>query len=81
MQCGSGTCKPAMGIPCWSAGPVINTGRHMQVGYGRDVVPSAVGSHVDGRAYAGLTGIVLEAALDSSFPYGCFGFLLGRGTF
>ena len=35
--------------------------------------------HVDGRAYAGLTGIVLEAALDSSFLYGCFGFLLGQG--
>ena len=36
-------------------------------------------SHVDGRAYAGLTGIVLEAALDSSFLYGCFGFLMGQG--
>ena len=36
-------------------------------------------SHVDGRAYAGLAGIVLEAALDSSFLCGCFGFLMRQG--
>ena len=33
----------------------------------------------DGRAYAELTGIVLEAALDSPFLYGCFGFLMRQG--
>ena len=51
----------------------------MQVGNGQDVGPSACLSHVHSRAYAGLTGIVLKAALDSSFLYGCFGFLMGQG--
>ena len=36
-------------------------------------------SHVDGRAYIGLTEIALEAARDSSFPYDCFGFLMRQG--
>ena len=35
MQCESGTCKPAMGIPCWSARPWIDTGTHMQSDMGR----------------------------------------------
>ena len=56
-----------------------DTGRHVQVGHGQDVGHQPWVSHVDGRAYAGLTGIVLEAALDSSFLYGCFGFLMGQG--
>ena len=43
MQCRPGACKPAMGIPCWSVGLLNGTGRHVQVGHGRDVGPSAVG--------------------------------------
>ena len=36
-------------------------------------------SHVDGRAYVGLSEIALGAARDSSFPYDCFGFLMRQG--
>ena len=36
-----------MGIPCWSAGPVKDAGRHVQVGHGQDVGPSAIGIHVE----------------------------------
>ena len=64
-----------MGIPCWSVGPLNGAGRHVQVGHGMlDHQPWV--SHVDGRAYIGLTEIALEAARDSSFPYDCFGFLM-----
>ena len=40
MQCRPGACKPAMGIPCWSVGPLDGTGRRVEVGLGRDVGPS-----------------------------------------
>ena len=67
-----------MGIPCWSVGPLNGAGRHVQVGHGMlDHQPWV--SHVDGRAYIGLTEIALEAARDSSFPYDCFGFLMRQG--
>ena len=32
-------------------GQLDNTGRHAEAGLGRDVEPSAVGSHVDGNTY------------------------------
>ena len=55
------------------------TGRHVQVGMDGMLGHQPWVSHVDGRAYVGLTEIVLEAALDSSFLYDCFGFLMGQG--
>ena len=61
-----------MGIPCWSVGTC-------RLGMGMLGQPWI--SHVDGRAYVGLTEIALEAARDSSFPCDCFGFLMRQGPF
>ena len=55
------------------------TGRHVEGGLGRDVGPSAVVSHVDGRAYTALIEIAFEAARDPPLQCDCFGLLMRQG--